>query len=887
MSGKKKTRLVIDYRNLNDKTIDDRYPLPNIEDILDKLGRCQYFTTLDLASGYHQIQMQPESVEKTAFNTEDGHFEFTRMPFGLKNAPATFQRIMDDVLRGLVNTFCLVYLDDIIIFSPSLKEHINHLKLVFNRLQQHNLKLQLDKCHFLRKETEFLGHVITPEGIKPNKQKIDIIKKFELPKTAKDIKSFLGLIGYYRKFIENFAKITKPLTKCLKKNAKIIHNDEFITTFEKCKNLLCNDPILKYPDFNEPFELTTDASNYALGAVLSQNGHAIAYASRTLNDAETRYATIEKEMLAIIWACKHFRPYLYGNRFTIYTDHKPLSWLFSLKEHNSRVMRWRLKLEEYNYDIKYTKGSSNQADFLSRIRVENYINDLENQSTCAENNNPNQIDDFNEFHEQDDSNTIHTNQGNIDNEIPFTEKVLNSAERQIILDSSKNITQPVITHSKVFNKHRYFINIPNQIKEQKLQDLLKNYLLPNIKNTMFFKNKSLEKMIILEIQKIFNRKIKVEITSKFVTDIENKEEQLQKIKYQHEGKASHRGINEVTLALKRKYYFPNLDKTVSEYVNNCETCNLAKYDRKPQKMPLQLTYTPRVPFEIIHLDLLFIAHKTVLTIIDAFSKYAQAYIIPDKNSQTILNYITKYMSHHGIPHKIITDSGPEFQNKLFNQFCELHAIVKHTTSVENSQSNGCVERFHSTLLEGLRNIKIEKPGASLESNLITVLLGYNNCRHSTTKFTPFEVIHGQSNIYLPQDVNENKILEDFIQNRAENIKLINNTVHNKIKSHKLKTCNKINKNRIQPEDIDDNEVVFVKRKDRRQKLRSRFHKETVNSKNKTTFQIRRKNHTTKLKRDTIKKRKKFTKRKFVVADNEGPATTVNLHNPNSETSPKL
>ncbi|XP_050314887.1 uncharacterized protein LOC126749236 [Anthonomus grandis grandis] len=371
VTGKKKWRIVIDYRKLNEKTIGDRYPIPNITDILDKLGRCNYFTTIDLASGFHQIEMDPESIPKTAFNVEHGHYEYVRMPFGLKNAPATFQRAMDNVLRGLLGKICLVYMDDIIIFSTSLQEHLNNLKLVFERLLSFNMKIQLDKCEFLKKDVEFLGHIITAEGVKPNPRKIEAIKNFKIPNTPKEIKSFLGLVGYYRKFIKDFAKITKPLTNCLKKNVKIIHDKAFRTAFNLCKNILTNDPILQYPDFHKPFVLTTDASEYAIGAILSQgpigSDLPISYASRTLNSTECNYSTIEKELLAIVWATKYFRPYLFGRKFTIITDHKPLQWLFSIKEPNSKLVRWRLKLQEYEYTIQYKKGIHNSnADALSR-----------------------------------------------------------------------------------------------------------------------------------------------------------------------------------------------------------------------------------------------------------------------------------------------------------------------------------------------------------------------------------------------------------------------------------------------------------------------------------------------------------------------------------------
>lgn len=395
-SGKRKWRMVVDYRKLNEKTIDDKYPLPNIADILDKLGRSNYFSTLDLASGFHQIEMEPEDVQKTAFSTENGHYEFKRMPFGLKNAPSTFQRVMDNILRGLQNEICLVYLDDIVIFSTSLQEHITRLRQVFTRLRESNFKIQMDKSEFLKKEVQYLGHVVTTEGVKPNPDKVSAIKKFPIPKTQKEIKSFLGLLGYYRRFIKDFAKITKPLTQCLKKDSKIIHNSDFINSFEHCKQLLINAPILQYPDFEKQFILTTDASNFAIGAVLSQGNvphdKPVAYASRTLNDSETKYSTIEKELLAIVWACKYFRPYLFGRKFQIYTDHRPLIWLFNLKEPNSKLVRWRLKLEEYDYEIVYKKGKQNQnADALSRIQ----INALESESIF---NNPGDIDvDIDQF----------------------------------------------------------------------------------------------------------------------------------------------------------------------------------------------------------------------------------------------------------------------------------------------------------------------------------------------------------------------------------------------------------------------------------------------------------------------------------------------------------
>lgn len=239
-SGKVKWRLVVDFRQLNAKTINDKYPIPNINDILDKLGRCLYFSTLDLKSGFLQTQLNPSDIPKTAFSVEQGHFEYIRMPMGLKNSPATFQRLMDNVLRGLPN--CTTYMDDILVFSTSLQEHIINLRAIFNRLRNSNLKIQMDKSEFLKHETPYLGHIITTEGVKPNPDKISAVLNYPVPKTPRQIKAFLGLLGYYRRFIPDFARITKPFTSCLKKGAKINVTPEYLSCFEHCKTLLTNNP---------------------------------------------------------------------------------------------------------------------------------------------------------------------------------------------------------------------------------------------------------------------------------------------------------------------------------------------------------------------------------------------------------------------------------------------------------------------------------------------------------------------------------------------------------------------------------------------------------------------------------------------------------------------
>jgi len=370
-AGNKRWRMVIDYRALNEKTIGDAYPLPNITDILDQLGNAKYFSVLDLASGFHQIPMDPKDASKTAFSTPYGHYQFKRMPFGLKNAPATFQRLMDNVLSGLQGNELFVYMDDIVIYARSLKEHEIKFNRLMARLRDANLKLQPDKCEFLRKEVAYLGHIISEKGVKPDPNKIKAVTNFPVPRNPKNIKQFLGLVGYYRRFIPQFSKIAKPLTDLLKKDRPFKWETQQTNAFNILRESLCTEPILQYPDFIQPFILTTDASGYAIGGVLSQGKIGkdlpISYVSRVLNKAEQNYSTIEKECLAIIYCTNHFRPYLYGKKFTIITDHKPLVWLHSIKDPSSRLWKWRTKLAEYEYEIQYKKGSlNNNADALSR-----------------------------------------------------------------------------------------------------------------------------------------------------------------------------------------------------------------------------------------------------------------------------------------------------------------------------------------------------------------------------------------------------------------------------------------------------------------------------------------------------------------------------------------
>ncbi len=369
---KGENRLCVDYRRLNAITVKDAYPLPLLDDILDTLSGSNIFSCLDLKSGYWQVTLNTDDRHKAAFTCKFGIFEWTVMPFGLCNAPSTFQRLMERVLSPVLGRCAVVYIDDIIIFSATIASHWTHLEEVLSLLQNANLKLNGEKCRFLQTSTSFLGFVVSGNGISTNNTKIQALLEFPRPTSVKQIREFLGVANYYRRFIQNFAHTAAPLHR-LTSTQTFSWPDDAEKAFQHLKAALTSAPVLAFPNFSLPFILQTDASNVALGAVLSQitsdGEHPIAFISRILHGPETRYATTELECLAIVWAVTTFRHYLMGNQFTVITDHAALSWLMTNRDSSRKLIRWSLILQEHDFTIKFRAGSLNNADALSRNPV--------------------------------------------------------------------------------------------------------------------------------------------------------------------------------------------------------------------------------------------------------------------------------------------------------------------------------------------------------------------------------------------------------------------------------------------------------------------------------------------------------------------------------------
>ena len=369
------TSFCVDYRKVNTVTRKDAYPLPHVDDTLDTWAGSKLFSTLDLATGYWQVEVADEDKEKTAFSTPENLSQFEVMPFGSCNAPATFQRLMDKVLSGLKWYSCLVYIDDIVVVGDSFENHLYNLVGVLKRLREAGLKVKPSKCSLCQREVQYLGHVLSTEGISTDPTKVEAICNWPTPTCKQEIQRFLGLANFYRRFIKNFSSIAKPLQRLTEKNNVFHWNELCQSAFDELCRCLVSSPVLAYPDYSKCFVLDTDASDVGIGAVLSQpsedgSDRVIAYASRSLSRQEQRYCVTRRELLAVVEFTHHFRPYLLGRQFTLRTDHMhgSLVWLQNFKEPEGQLARWLERLHEFDFVVIHRQGTQHcNADAFSRI----------------------------------------------------------------------------------------------------------------------------------------------------------------------------------------------------------------------------------------------------------------------------------------------------------------------------------------------------------------------------------------------------------------------------------------------------------------------------------------------------------------------------------------
>ncbi|BHF62235.1 hypothetical protein SprV_0200521600 [Sparganum proliferum] len=692
-------RLCVDYRRLNSVTKRDSFPPPRIDDTIDALSGAAWFSTLDLASGYWQVEVHPADRAKTAFVVPSGLYEFNMMPFGLANAPATFQRLMTTVLRDITPTACLIYLDDIIVHGKTVEEHNAHLREVLLRLRDAGLVLRTDKCKLLQNQTLLLGYILSPSGIHPDPDKISRICEWPTPKTSQEVRSFLGLASYYRKFVRGFAGIAAPLHRLTEKSRPFLWTKECEAAFDQLKRALTSPPILSLPDVSPSageFILDTDASDRAIGAVLSQltadgDEKAIAFASRQLSKQERRYSTTRREMLALVYFLKYFRPYLLGRHFVVRTDHNALQWLQNFRDPEGQVARWQEQLQEYDFTCVYRPGARHQnADALSR--------------------HPTSSDEA--------VNAIVT---------------VDDAQQWAILQAEDPDFGDI--YDRQLHGSRKPTGREMREKSAAARALWSNWGRLRISDGVLFLHSGANEPLRLVMPKARVRDT--------VGNIHNQ--------------LGHAGQRKTEAAVRRRFWWPTIHQDVVSYCSACQVCAQIK---SPIPAPRALLHPIAVdgPNHRIGVDIIGPLPTTrrgnrfILVMVDYFTKWCEAVPLQTQDARSVAAAILNdWISRYGAPTIIHSDRGTAFENHLLAELCSLLQINKTRTTPYHPEGNGLVERTNRTIKRILSAFVDRESSDAWDEHLPQCLLAYRTAVHDSTGFSPALLQLGHE-LRLPADI---------------------------------------------------------------------------------------------------------------------------------------